>query len=308
MILALALTFFCVLALGAALSGMLTPDPMRRRIAELRASSPRTAPHDDRGILVDDSQGVTGRILARIGAREIDPTDASISRTRRRLLMAGWRKPSSLNVYLGSRVALAVMLPLLVLNAPFTFHLDPLRLAVLIVVAGGFGLVFPSMVLDRRVRRRQQALEEALPDALDIMVVCVEAGLGLNSSIARVASEYVRARPVLAEEFELVVLEARAGRSNVEALRGLALRSGLSEVSALVAMLVQTERFGTSVADALRVHAEAMRMRRMQRAEEGAAKAPLKMLFPAGVFIFPAMLLIIAGPGLIRLIAALQGS
>ena len=118
----------------------------------------------------------------------------------------------------------------------------------------------------------------------------------------------MRSNRPLAEEFELVALESHAGKSNVDALRGLADRTGIDEVSSLVAMLVQTERFGTSVADALRVHADGMRVRRIQIAEEHAAKAPIKMLFPAGLFIFPATLIVIAGPGIIRLLATLQGS
>ena len=139
-----------------------------------------------------------------------------------------------------------------------------------------------------------------LPDALDMMVVCVEAGLGINASLSRIASEFARANPILSAEFELVTLEIRAGKSSTQALRSLAERTGVSEVSSLVAMLVQTERFGTSLADTLRVQADALRVQRLQRAEELAAIAPLKMLVPT-VIIFVATLLVTIGPGMLQL-------
>ena len=139
-----------------------------------------------------------------------------------------------------------------------------------------------------------------LPDGLDMMVVCVEAGLGINASLVRIADEFVLSNPIMSAEFELVTLEIRTGKSNTEALRALADRTGVSEVSSLVAMLVQTERFGTSLADTLRVQADALRVQRLQRAEELAAIAPLKMLFPT-VIIFVATLIVTIGPGMLQL-------
>jgi tight adherence protein C len=134
------------------------------------------------------------------------------------------------------------------------------------------------------------------------MVVCVEAGLGINASLARVAREFTRTNPVLSAEFELVTLEIRAGKSSTDALRSLSERTGVSEVASLVAMLVQTERFGTSVADTLRVHAESLRVQRLLRAEEQAAKAPLKMMFPT-LIIFIATLVVTIGPGMLTMFA-----
>ena len=131
------------------------------------------------------------------------------------------------------------------------------------------------------------------------MVVCVEAGLGINASLKRVAEDFRTTHPILSSEFELANFETRAGKSTTDALRALAVRTGVAEVSSLVAMLIQTERFGTGLADTLRIHADGMRLRRLQRAEEQANKAPLKMLFPT-VFIFVAMIIIIVGPGFLR--------
>ena len=140
------------------------------------------------------------------------------------------------------------------------------------------------------------------PDALDLMVVCVEAGLGINMSLKRISREFARSQPILAAEFELVTLEIMAGKRTTDALRSLADRTGVDEVGSLVAMLVQTERFGTSLADTLRVHADGMRAQRMLRAEEQAGKAPLKMLFPT-LIIFIATMIVTIGPGLLQMFA-----
>ena len=309
MLLAATLLSFCTAAaLVLALAAALERDPLRERLLRLRAlSAGARRPAESRGILVDERTGVAGRALAALARRDLDPTSPALAKVRQRLIQAGHRRPSALRIYLGSRIAFAAALPLLVLNAPAAHGLDPLRLSLALGLAAAIGLVAPSFLLDRRIRARQRRIELGLPDALDLLVVCIEAGLGLTSSIARVAQQYTRSNRPLAEEFELVALESQAGKSNVEALRGLRGRTGIAEVSSLVAMLIQTERFGTSVADALRVHADSMRNRRMQGAEEGAAKAPLKMLFPAALFIFPATLIVIAGPGVIRLVATLTG-
>ncbi len=302
------LSFCAAAALVLALAAALEHDPIQDRLRRLRAMAAGTRRADEiRGILVDDRTGVAGRALSALSRRDLDPASPGLAKVRQRLVQAGHRRPSAVRIYLGSRIAFAAALPVLVLNAPATYDLDPVRMSLALALSGAIGLVLPSFLLDRRIRARQRRIELGLPDALDLLVVCIEAGLGLTASIARVAEQYVRSNPALAEEFELVALESQAGKSNVEALRGLRTRTGIAEVSTLVAMLIQTERFGTSVADALRVHAESMRGRRMQRAEEGAAKAPLKMLFPAALFIFPAMLIVIAGPGVIRLVATLKG-
>jgi tight adherence protein C len=302
------LCFCAAAALVLALVASFERNPLRERLLRLQAlgtTAPR--PEEARGILVDERTGVAGRALSALAGSGVDPSSPALAKVRQRLIQAGHRRPAALRIYLGSRVALAAALPLLVLNMPATHGLDPARLTLALGLTCALGLVLPSFLLDQRVRTRQRSIELGLPDALDLLVVCIEAGLGLTASIARVAQQYERINPALAEEFELVALESRAGKSNVESLRGLSTRTGLVEVRSLVAMLIQTERFGTSVADALRVHSDSMRTRRMQRAEEGAAKAPIKMLFPAALFIFPATLIVIAGPGMIRLMSTLTG-
>jgi len=177
----------------------------------------------------------------------------------------------------------------------------------LLVVASAFFYVLPSIVLDSRIRARQHAVTRTLPDALDLMVVCVEAGYGINQSIAQVAQEFCTKCPIVSREFDLVVQETRAGKSTTEALRALADRTGVPDISSLVALLVQTERFGTSLANALRVHADAMRIVRMQRAEERAQKAMLKLILPS-TMIFAALLLVFITPGAYTLMSALKGN
>jgi tight adherence protein C len=173
------------------------------------------------------------------------------------------------------------------------------QLVLILCLAAGFGFVAPSLALDMRRSRRQNEIRRVLPDALDLLVVCVEAGYAINQSLARVSDEFAGKSVNLSSEFGLVTAETRAGKSMTEALRSLADRTGVEDISSLVALLVQTERFGTSVANALRVHADAMRVRRMQRAEERAQKAPLKLIFPA-TLIFAALMMIFMAPSVYR--------
>jgi tight adherence protein C len=159
----------------------------------------------------------------------------------------------------------------------------------------------------RRVKARKKEIVRALPDALDMLVVCVEAGLGLNQALVRVAEELAQVSPVLSEQMVLVNLEIRAGTVREEALRLFAERTGVSDVSSLVTMLIQTDRFGTSIAHALRVQASALRTKRRQRAEEAAAKTAIKLVFPLVLFIFPALYVVILGPAMIQIFETLGG-
>jgi tight adherence protein C len=167
------------------------------------------------------------------------------------------------------------------------------------------GFLLPELWLTLRVQRRQHKIRLALADVLDLLVVCVEAGLGLDQALVRVAEELRLAHPELSEELQLVHLEMRVGKSRLEALRELGARTGVDDIKALVAMLIQTDRFGTSVAQSLRVHADSMRTKRRQRAEEAAAKAPVKMVPVLVFFIFPALFVVILGPAVITLLRQL---
>jgi len=165
--------------------------------------------------------------------------------------------------------------------------------------------VLPSMVLARVAKRRQHRMRLALPDALDLLVVSVEAGLGLDQALQRVADELAFAYPDLCDELRLINLELRAGKARVDALHNLATRTGLDDISSLVTMLVQTDKFGTSVAQSLRVHSETLRTKRRQRAEEAAAKTGAKMVFPLVICVFPAIWVVTLGPAVIKFIQVL---
>jgi tight adherence protein C len=168
-------------------------------------------------------------------------------------------------------------------------------------VAGVAGFILPDFWLARKVKGRQQILRLALPDALDLLVICVEAGLGLDQALLYVSQELKVAHPVLCEEFDLVNAEVHVGKTRLDALRSLATRTGVDDLQALVSTLIQTDRFGTSVAQSLRVHSDDLRLKRRQRAEEMAAKTTVKMVFPLVFFIFPALFVVILGPAVITM-------
>ena len=164
------------------------------------------------------------------------------------------------------------------------------------------GWFVPGFLLSRRIAVRQKEIQKALPDAIDLLVICVEAGLALNQAFQRVATEIRHASELLSTEISQMNLEIRAGTPRDRALMGLGERTGVQDLRSLATMLVQTERFGTSIADSLRIHADTMRTKRQQRAEEAAAKTTIKMVFPLALCIFPAMFVVILGPAMIRII------
>jgi tight adherence protein C len=230
----------------------------------------------------------------------------NVGALRLRLIQAGYADARAVPLYLGSRLFLPLVL------AVGVFILLPAAgwpWTVAVIGACWFGVlgyVMPPVYVARRRRTRQKEMQKALPDALDLLVVCVEAGLALNQALVRVSEETERLSPVLAEQLALVNLEIRAGTARDEALRNLGERTGLDDIKSLVAMLVQTDRFGTSIAQALRVHADTLRTKRRQRAEEAAAKTTIKLVFPLVLFIFPAMFVVILGPALIQILETLQ--
>jgi tight adherence protein C len=229
------------------------------------------------------------------------PSGKTVPRTDRLLIQAGFRRPEAATVFRGAKVLLIMLL----VGAAYTSGVardNPF----LFLFAGMLGFLAPDIWLRRRVRKRQNRIRKGLPDALDLMVVCVDAGLGLDQAILRVAEELKLAHPELSADLHIMNLETRVGKSRPEALRGLSMRTGVDDVQALVAMLIQTERFGTSIAQSLRVHSDNLRTKRRQRAEERAAKAPVKMVPVLVFFIFPALFAVILGPAVITLVRQLM--
>jgi tight adherence protein C len=297
------LVFFCIVTFVLALGMLEVGRPTRERLERLSAGSVvGQAQNDSENVSTNDSPS---RIEVWIGGMLGIPMSTANQRddgVHRRLTEAGYRRPSAIIVYTMTRLTLAILFPLIALGMSPLWSLDHAQLLTVLAVAVVAGLVLPSHWVDRRRAARQGQIICGLPDALDLMVVCVEAGLGIQASLSRISKEFRRTNPILSAEFELVTLEVRAGKSTTEALRAFAWRSGVTDVSSLVAMLVQTERFGTSLADTLRVQADAMRIARMQRAEEQAGKAPLRMMFPT-ILIFAATLLVTLGPGMMQLMS-----
>lgn len=237
-------------------------------------------------------------VLQQLGERaESRSPDAGALRLL--LSQAGYRRPDAVILYRGIRVGVPLGLGLLgVLMAPLV---GPSGLQLGIGMAA-IGWILPAFYVGSRARARQKELRLALPDALDALVVCVEAGLGLNQAMVRVADEIRHISVLMSEELTLTNLEIRAGTPREDALRNLGTRTGLEDLRSLVTMLIQTDRFGTSIAQALRVQSDTLREKRRQRAEEAAAKTSIKMLFPLVFFIFPAMFIITLGPAVIQLI------
>lgn len=225
------------------------------------------------------------------------------SSLRVRFMQAGLREGHWPAIFFAAKTVLALALPgVLVLSMGLGMRQLTVNLNILLLlVLAASGYYLPNVGLSYLTRQRQRELQDSLPDALDMMLVCVEAGLGLDAAMNRAATEIGLRSPALADELGLVALELRMGVKRELALRNLALRTGVDDVAAFVSMLVQADRFGTNIADALRVQADTMRIQRQLRAEERAAKIPLKLLFPLIFFIFPSLLLVLMGPAMINI-------
>jgi tight adherence protein C len=263
---------------------------VERRLAEIGGSTmPVETPSWER-------MAATFKRMGRVAPQ----SPSEMGKLQRRLVAAGYRNKEALIVFLGIRVACAAVL--------FAGLATPLFVRPNIALAfggAGLGYLLPNIVLARLEKRRQHRIRLSLPDALDLLVVSVEAGLGLDQAMQRVGEELVFAHPELCEELRLINFELRAGKARSEALHNLGERTGVDDVQSLVAMLVQTDKFGTSIAKSLRVHSDTLRTKRRQRAEEAAAKTGVKMVFPLVLCIFPAIWVVTLGPAAIKIVQVL---
>ncbi len=252
----------------------------------------------------ESREGFWNSLIAGIEKRVPLVDEANRSTMRRRLIQAGFMGPGAVRNYYAARLVLTVALPIcFVLLGPLLIpDIDHQRLIIIALMLSVAGLYLPSSWLARRIASRQQAIAEAFPDALDMMVVCVEAGLGLDAAFNRVGSELTRSHPALATQLAMVSLELRAGKSRSDALRNLADRIGLDEVNSFVTLLIQSDNLGTSISQALTVHADEMRTKRMLRAEEKANKLPVKLTIPLVLFILPCMVTVIMLPAIITIV------
>jgi tight adherence protein C len=254
-------------------------------------------------IAVEKTEGGVTSVASRLGALAAPTSDEERSKQRLNLLQAGFKNRHALEIYNGVRVTAALCLPLLV--APFAGQIGVAQAALAVLGASAFGYYAPALYVSNVTDKRKRTLLRAFPDALDLLVSCVEAGLGLDAAFRRVALEMETAAPELAREFQLVTHEISAGVPRVEALRHLERRTGLDEVRSLVNMLAQAERFGSSIARGLRVHSRMTRQKRMSKAEEEAAKVSPKLTVIMILFLLPVLGMVLMGPAAIKVMTIL---
>jgi tight adherence protein C len=271
---------------------------------------PRAAIDRVTGAAVESAVGLTHPSLAwreligRLGNLVPSAPKDSTAMTRR-LLRAGYRRPGALKTLYGWKIILAVALPVLASLGTTKSDADPTNKVLFVVATFALGFFGPNEYVRQAAKRRQKRLRKGLPNGLDLMVVCVESGLGLDQAVVQVAKELQFAHPEISEEFGLMNLEMKAGKRRADALRNLADRTGVDEVKKLVAVLIQADRFGTSVAQSLRGHSEYMRVQTRQMAEEKAAKLGVKLVFPIFFCILPALFVVTVGPVLMRIVREL---
>jgi len=288
-----------VLCLGVALLVLAASDPVRQRVNVFLADAKSEG---------GPSVAVTPARFESVSKYLLPGDQKERSVTEERLMHAGFVSPGVVSAFYGIRIVLFVILPsLAILVVPATFpELTPKQVLISIAVTGLCAFLIPSMVLDRLILNRKRKLRNAFPDALDLLIVCVEAGMGLNPALQRVAEELDVSHPELAAEFALVTAEIRAGIDRVESLKNLAKRTGLEDINGMVSLLAQSMRFGTSVAETLRVYSDDFRDRRMQAAEEAAAKIGTKMIFPMVLCLFPAFFVVAIGPAILKVLEAFK--
>jgi tight adherence protein C len=294
MVVALAILIFLTIAVVVFAFGAATLAPssvLGSRLREIGWQRPKAEPKPAMRERLQQALDPLSRALP------VSPTD--VSQTRAWLIQAGYREARHLRFYFGLRVLFAAIgLAAVVVFSGFDSLL-------LLVGVPAFGFFLPRFFLKRAMKERQRRIRLGLPDALDLTVICVEAGLALDQAMMRVGEDLSHAHPELSAEFHLFNLETRAGKPRAEALKNLAARTGVDDVRGLVGTLIQTDRFGTSVAQALRVHSDSLRTERRQRAEEQAAKTTVKMIIPLVLFVLPSLIFVTVGPAVIQLMRLL---
>jgi tight adherence protein C len=297
----LVIVFAVVCALAWLGMLLFAPAALRARLGQFRTKSDETG-LEKHGWLERVAKAV--RPLTKLSIPE-EGWEKSALRTR--FMNAGWRNPSAPALYFASKTVLALLGPALTgfILALVGSPLAGSKLLFALLTMATLGYYLPNAVLARIAERRQREIFENVPDALDLLTVCVEAGLSLERALVKVASEIHIKSVTLAQELQLVLMEMRAGFTKEKALRNFALRTGVDDVDTLVAMLIQSERFGTSVGDSLRVHSENLRNKRRLLAEETAAKIGLKLMFPLIFCIFPTLLMVLLGPAAIQIVHTL---
>lgn len=294
------ITVLIFLSVTALVAALLYPLLSRREAVRNRLSKLMPL-HDDTASLVDEP-GKLQEILARVGSR-VQGESKALQAFRETVTSAGFKK-EAVYVFLGAKVILPIALAggfLLLVALPRGTAASPTSILIAVSLAIG-GYLLPTMIVDHRAKSRKTAIFHALPDVLDLLTICVVAGLGLDAALVRTVENFEEKKCPLIEEFAIVILEIGAGRPRTEALKGLAERTKVEDIKAFVSMLVQTEKLGTSLGKTLRIYSESLRIKRKQLAEEQAAKTAVKMLFPLTFFIFPGLMVVMLVPAFFRIL------
>ncbi len=306
LILIFAVTLFVVLGIARYLSYLKGRRDLLRKIEEDGRKESETKIDS----LKDRARQVFLSLTKVLGPLAKPKGEEEVSHLRRRFMQAGLsRFKNIVMVFFGSKVLFMICFPVLFAVLKFSAfrNILPMQFIFILVVLALIGFYLPELWLKIRINNRKDQIVRGFPDGLDLMVICAEAGMGLDAAINRVGEEMKLRHPFLSEELKILTLELRAGKQRRDALRNLAMRTDSEDLQSFATLLIQTEKFGTNIAQAMRVQADSMRTKRTQKVEEIAAKLPIKLLFPTILFIFPSLFLVLMGPALIRAFRVWKG-
>lgn len=300
-ILFLAIVFIAVFGVIWLAMDLLSIDPMRKRMMEL---SDNDLPENSGE---SEIMNTLVRVVDPISKLSLPSAGWEKSPLQRKFINAGWRNPDAPKIYFAIKTILTFGIPF-VLYWIFAPYIDSQKHVLLLILLTGsaIGYYLPNIILNNAAKKRQQEIFETFPDSLDLLTICMEAGLSFDQALSKVANEIGIKSKTLSEELELVMMEMRSGFSRERALRNLAMRTGVEDVDTLATMVIQSERFGTSIGDSLRVQSDNLRTKRRLKAEEAAAKIALKLLFPLIFFLFPMLFIVIMGPAVLQIFKTFQ--
>ena len=297
-IISLAIGGVILLLIKVAASRFRRQDPAERRFEAIAGNMNKSLGYQKDNIGI---KRLLGNVLKRIALSSKGKDGWEKSKIRRNLMVAGFGSPDSLNIFMGIRIVTILMMPVVAVAIAMILRVNQQIFIVLVVTGAVLGFIIPSYILEKLGNSRGKKIIKEMPNMLDLLVIAVEAGLGLDAAIKRVTRDMAISCPTLADELSIFSLEVRFGIPHNEALGNLAKRCGVEEMGGLVAMLIQAERFGVSVGRSLRVYSDEMRTKRRQQLQEMASKIPLKLLFPVLFMIFPAIMAVMAGPAILNI-------
>lgn len=297
--------FLCTVFLVVLIGRVVTTVRARRRLAEVLGASAPPVEEKPRAHVGAGSLTRVEAVINSLSKLSLPEQGWQDSAVQLKFIRAGLRGPNDIKIFYAIKSVLTFVMPGVVFLILWRFAPDLTRVKLIsyVVVVAAAGYYLPDLFMRWRTSRRIQQMQDTLPDLIDLLIICTESGLGIDAAINRVARDSVRNSPLLSQEFYLTSLEIRAGAGRLVALRNMALRTNLDDLNGFVSMLIQADKFGTSIAESLRIQSDMMRVKRIQRAEEKAAKVPVKMLLPLILFIFPVLMIVLIGPAFMQMSA-----